>query len=49
MISNRERERKITLIVKQEFLAKSKEIRTAQDRPSSIGNSAEFRPRAENI
>jgi hypothetical protein len=42
MITISARERKITLTVYQERLAKSKQIRAAQDRRSSISNSAEF-------
>jgi hypothetical protein len=47
MITISERKRKITLIVYQECLAKSKQMRAAQDWRSSIGNSAEFPARAE--
>jgi len=47
MMTINEMKRKITLVVYQECLAKSKQIRAAKDWRSSIGNSAEFPARAE--
>ena len=48
MVTISERKRKITLIVYQECLGESKQIRASKNWRSSIGNSTEFQARAEH-